>query len=156
MPSAPAEKNGILRREAWVNDRNMGAKRAAGKIWGVFREMSTLFGNVCYDMEEDRDRVVFIDTRDKIPRKFYITRKDVQEHGYTKNCPGCTSWKNGEAKRPHTKACRDRLEESMKGQARLENRSACVGSRDYGLCPRTGNVATSVWGNIHPGEGYCF
>ena len=64
---------------------------------------------------------MFIDTRDKVPRKFYISRRDAQKYGYTKNCPGCTSWLKGESRKPHTNACRDRFAELMRGQAKYEN-----------------------------------
>ena len=73
------------------------------------------------EKEEDGDRVVFIDTRDKVPRKFYISKKDAMTYGFTKGCPGCMSWKKGESRRPHTDACRERFAKLLEGQAKLEN-----------------------------------
>ena len=43
----------------------------------------------------DRERVVIVDTREKIPREFYITHENAKEHGYTRGCAGCSSWFRG-------------------------------------------------------------
>ena len=37
------------------------------------------------------------------PRTFKITKEDVEKHGYTGRCPGCSSWlRRGRAKDTHT------------------------------------------------------
>ena len=50
---------------------------------------------------------------DPVPRPFSITRKDLINDGYTPSCPGCLSAANDLRYRPHTAACRKRLEEAM-------------------------------------------
>eukprot|EP00973_Karenia_brevis_P076449 10621736-Karenia_brevis.AAC.1 len=36
----------------------------------------------------DRDRVVYVNVRDKVPRNFEISREDVEKHTGTSGCPG--------------------------------------------------------------------
>ena len=51
------------------------------------------------------DRVVYIETKDKAPREFYISKKDVEKHGFTRGCPGCSSFTRGLGRQPHTEVC---------------------------------------------------
>ncbi len=44
------------------------------------------------------DRLVFIETKNKAPRDFYISKQDAEKHGYTRGCGGCTSWFRGLAR----------------------------------------------------------
>ena len=38
---------------------------------------------------QNRDTFVFVDTREKVPRNFYIKYEDVVKHGKTSTCAGC-------------------------------------------------------------------
>ena len=50
-----------------------------------------------------------------IPRNFYIQARDLEAHGYSAGCPGCVSiLKRAKNRRPHSEACRRRLEELLK------------------------------------------
>ena len=35
--------------------------------------------------------VVFVNTREKEPREFYISKADAEKHGYTRGCGGCST-----------------------------------------------------------------
>jgi hypothetical protein len=58
------------------------------------------------------------------PRRLYIRRKDLEQHGVTVGCEGCESLINGGAQRTHTEECRDRIREELlkteEGQARAD------------------------------------
>jgi hypothetical protein len=66
---------------------------------------------------------------DKVPmvRRFYIRQKDLDTHGYTKNCPKCqhliTRTNHVENSTPHSLECRKRIETELaktaEGRARL-------------------------------------
>ena len=53
------------------------------------------------------------------PRSFKITIDDAERYGYTRGCPGCTSWHRGLARQAHTHACRKRFENEMKNEAKV-------------------------------------
>ena len=57
--------------------------------------------------------VVYIETRSRVPRDFYIKKSDAERHGYTRGCAGCSSWFRGLGRQPHTKACRERFRTLM-------------------------------------------
>ena len=47
-----------------------------------------------------------------------LNPEDLRKHGYTKVCPGCVSLRddtNVRARRNHSEACRDRMEEIIGG-----------------------------------------
>ena len=46
-------------------------------------------------------------------REFKITRKLLEKHGYHSDCSGCDAVLNRTSQRPHSAACRNRLEEEM-------------------------------------------
>ena len=64
---------------------------------------------------------VFIQTRERPPREFYIKKSDAETHGYTRGCGGCSSWSRGLARQPHTEECRIRFKALLKDQARVIN-----------------------------------
>ena len=35
---------------------------------------------------ENVPQIVFIETKSKVPREFYIKKEDLEEHGYTRGC----------------------------------------------------------------------
>ena len=59
-------------------------------------------------------------TKRQVPREFYITKKDAENHGYTRGCPGCGSWFRGVGKQPHTAECRERFRKLMSDDARVQ------------------------------------
>ena len=50
-------------------------------------------------------------------RRAYLQRQDFFNHGFTSECAGCKSIINGWEARPHTEACRTRMEECLKASA---------------------------------------
>ena len=46
-------------------------------------------------------------------REFEITRRILEKHGYHSDCSGCDAVLNRTSQRPHSAACRNRLEEEM-------------------------------------------
>ena len=48
-----------------------------------------------------------------VPRRMFIRKQDVEEHGYTVRCPGCVSILRGTARQEHTRKCRRRLEKEL-------------------------------------------
>ena len=64
---------------------------------------------------------VIIKTRSVGPREFHIRNEDAEKHGYTRGCPGCSSWFLGLARQPHNENSRSRFGELMKVDARVKN-----------------------------------
>ena len=54
-------------------------------------------------IEEQKRGTVFIETRERAPREFYISKKNAEKYGYTRGCGGCASWTRGLARQPHTR-----------------------------------------------------
>ena len=71
--------------------------------------------------EQRVPEVVFVNTREKEPREFYISKADAEKHGYTRGCGGCSSWFRGLGRQPHTEECRKRFEILMKDEAKVKN-----------------------------------
>ena len=59
-------------------------------------------------------------TKRQVPREFYITKKDAENHGYTRGCLGCGSWFRGVGKQPHMVECRERFRKLMSDDARVQ------------------------------------
>ena len=57
----------------------------------------------------------------KVPRNFYLTRADLNKHGFTDRCPGCSSVLRGISLQPHSEGCRKRFEELLKGDAKIQH-----------------------------------
>ena len=68
-----------------------------------------------------RGGIVFVETRDKIPRDFYIKKSDAEKHGYSRGCAGCSSWFRGLGRQPHTEACRERFRGLMHDEAKVQH-----------------------------------
>ncbi len=63
---------------------------------------------------------VIIETRERAPREFYISKKDAEKYKiYTRGCGGCTSWTRGLARQPHTPECRERFRKAMAENAKV-------------------------------------
>jgi len=66
-------------------------------------------------------QIVFIETKSTVPREFHIKKEDLEEHGYTWGCGGCSSVFGGLARQPHNEACRERLRGILKEGAKVRN-----------------------------------
>ena len=65
-------------------------------------------------MDKDhRERVREGAAEEEVPRRMFIRKQDVDEHGYTIRCPGCVSILSGTARQEHTAGCRRRLEKEL-------------------------------------------
>ena len=73
---------------------------------------------------EQGDRVVYVDTKSRIPRDFFIKKEDGEKHGFTRGCPGCNSWFRGLARQAHSDACRERFRGLLREDARIKNAEA--------------------------------
>ena len=61
--------------------------------------------------DEELEAEKKVETQDAVPRNFFITVKDLQEHGYSSGCPGCLSILRGKGRQGHSAACRKRFED---------------------------------------------
>ena len=68
-----------------------------------------------------KEKIVYVDTRTKVPRGFYITRADVEKYGRTRGCGGCTSWERWLGSQVHSEKCRERFRELLKDAAKMKN-----------------------------------
>ena len=68
----------------------------------------------------ENSQIVFIETKSKVPREFYIKKEDLEEHGYTRGCGGCSSVFRGLARQPHNDMCRERLRGDFEGRRQGE------------------------------------
>ena len=60
-------------------------------------------------------------------RRMRLSPEDFKHHGYTKDCPGCLSLRDGtivRVRRNHSEACRDQMEEIIGG-----DRACCAEAR---------------------------
>ncbi len=73
------------------------------------------------ERRQDEERTIIVGTRQVAPRAFYIRKEDAEVHGYTRSCPGCSSWFRGIGRQPHTAECRARFAELMKEDAKFKN-----------------------------------
>jgi hypothetical protein len=55
-----------------------------------------------------------------VPNRFFITKKDLETHGYSHRCPGCTAVLRGTARQGHSEGCRQRLAAEMKEDAKVK------------------------------------
>lgn len=71
-----------------------------------------------------------------VPRRVYIQRKDIEKHGATPGCPGCRAAVSGQKAVNHTEACRNRIEESMKGTVKGTKRLNEATTRANDFCAK--------------------
>ena len=69
---------------------------------------------------EGRVPPLLVCTRKVPPRAFQIRKNDAETHGYTRGCPGCTSWFRGLGRQAHTPECRDRFAKLLKDDVRFQ------------------------------------
>ena len=70
------------------------------------------------------DKVVYIETKSKVTRDFYITKKDAEKHGTTRGCPGCSSFSIGSTLQPHTEDFRNRFRHLLNDYKKSKNYEA--------------------------------
>ena len=74
-------------------------------------------------MDKDyRERVREEAAEEVVPRRMFIRKQDVEEHGYTIRCPGCVSILRGTARQEPTAECRRRMEKEL-GMTERANRA---------------------------------
>ena len=61
--------------------------------------------------------------KESAPRRVDITKGDLEQHGYTQNCPGCMASLKGVRRQAHNEKCRARMEEALAGSEKLKNRN---------------------------------
>ena len=101
--------------ERWSRE-NMG--RIGGVPWKMTKESEG-------DGEELKNEVTIMDKdyrerareeeHEAVPRKVYISKDDLEIHGYTVGCPGCKSVLRGTTRQGHTEGCRRRVEKELEG-----------------------------------------
>ena len=79
--------------------------------------------------EHYKERVREGATGEAVPRRMYIKKSDVEEHGYTARCPGCISILRRTARQEHTAECRARIEKELEGTQKARNAKAKL--REY-------------------------
>ena len=67
------------------------------------------------------EKIIFVETRQKVPRDFWIKKEDIEKHGQTRGCPGCRTTFVGLGKQPHIQICKDRFKGLLSGEARVIN-----------------------------------
>ncbi|MEC8428647.1 MAG: hypothetical protein VXZ35_09485, partial [Pseudomonadota bacterium] len=75
-------------------------------------------------VETGGEQKIFIETRERAPRDFYLTKKEAEKHGYTRGCGGCNSWFRGLGRAPHTPACRERFRTLLREDAKVKSAEA--------------------------------
>jgi hypothetical protein len=59
-----------------------------------------------------------------VPMRFAIRREDLETHGYSARCPGCSSILRGTTKQTHSEPCRLRLAQAMKEEEKVKRSAA--------------------------------
>ena len=65
-------------------------------------------------------RVVLVNTREAVPKDFYIKKRDVEAHGHTKGCAGCRTMFHGGTRQNHSADCRERFRGLLQNEARVQ------------------------------------
>ena len=83
------------------------------------------------DMDGELPKVIRLDEQgerceaekmvEAVPRRAYITKEDVEKHGYSAECPGCPTILRGTSRQGHSEGCRKRIEEKMKDEPKVED-----------------------------------
>jgi hypothetical protein len=72
-------------------------------------------------MGGQHQKIVIVSTKEAKPRGLYVTEKNVNEHGPTRGCGGCTSLLRRTGRQPHNEVCRERFNILLKDQAKVRN-----------------------------------
>jgi hypothetical protein len=77
--------------------------------------------NVAVRMKEaDVEMERSFENKEVIPRSFYISAKNLEEHGFSAKCPGCLSILRGKARQAHSAECRKRFENILADTDRVK------------------------------------
>ena len=113
--------------ERWSRE-NM--ERIGGVPWRMTKEAEgdgeDLKNEVTIMDKEYRERAK-MEESEPVPRKVYISKDDLEVHGYTVGCPGCKSALRGMTKQAHTEGCRKRLEKELEGTEKATRAKKKVG-----------------------------
>ena len=60
------------------------------------------------------------DAKLAVPRRFLIQKRELDEHGYTKDCAGCKALLGGRPRQLHSEKCRERMSETMAGTSKVK------------------------------------
>ena len=72
--------------------------------------------------DDARGPEIVVKTRQVPPRAFQIRKEDAERHGYSRGCPGCSSWFRGLGRQPHMTECLDRFAGLMKAGSETSRR----------------------------------
>ena len=75
----------------------------------ALRKVETVDGERAFNREPVHEEAA----EEVVPRRMFIRKQDVEEHGYTTRCPGCVSILRGTARQEHTAECRRRMEKEL-------------------------------------------
>ena len=102
-----------------------------GVPWNRYKDAMDADGDLPEAVEprepdrNQRDRIVLVETKAKVPREFYMKKEDLDKHKITRGCPGCASMMyRGTARQPHNEKCRERFRDILKDDARVKNTKA--------------------------------
>ena len=68
---------------------------------------------------EDEQRIAE-EVKETVPRRFLIQKRDLDAHGYSKDCAGCRAALGGRVRQAHSEECRKRLMEMMAGSEKVK------------------------------------
>lgn len=78
---------------------------------------------------DEEKRNIVTDGAEKSVHPAHLWKRDFEKHGFTDRCPGCSSILRGISLQPHSKECRQRVEEALASGARLRAPKSACGSR---------------------------
>ena len=141
--------------ERWSRE-NM--ERIGGVPWRMTKEAEgdgeDLKNEVTIMDKEYRERAK-MEESEPVPRKVYISKDDLEVHGYTVGCSGCKSALRGTTRQAHTEGCRKRLEKELEGTEKATRAKKKVGEYVDKKMGEEEEVrsARSEAKKIHMGEG---
>ena len=91
-------------------------EKIGGVPWGMTKERpgdgEEMKTEVTIMDKEYRERTR-VEEHEAVPRKVYISKDDLEAHGYTVGCAGCMSVLRGTTRQAHTESCRKRMEKGV-------------------------------------------
>ena len=71
-------------------------------------------------LTEEEARVQTELSAEAVPRRMFIQKSDLEQHGYTAGCPGCRSLLSGRVRQMHSADCRRRFELILKDEPKAK------------------------------------
>ena len=92
-----------------------------GVPWNTCRDDSEADGEppMVVVWPEMGEREARAESETPVPRRPTLRKRDFDEHGLTKGCPGCKAALLGRPSQGHTEACRKRMEENLRDDPRI-------------------------------------